>query len=318
MSNQASAYLTAYFEALSPSLTALIQLYSAHKAPHALMLSGQFGVGKRTLAGVLAQALLCEADEKPCGVCRACKKTMDQTHPNLLMVRAADKQRSVKVEQARALQDRLSTYAFSAGARVVLLEQMDIFTPQAQNALLKVIEEPDANTFFLLTCENEHAVLTTIRSRCQMLRIPSWPAALLEKQLTESGFPADDARSLAVLSGGSPGSAHAMRGDKQFWDMKELVDDAVLSLKDNNGLPHSSSRLKNLRDQADAILDYIENAAMRLIDENPQDQTTATKARSLLEAVLTARKHQASNLSWQAIIDHLLLKILEDQALCQM
>ena len=176
---------------------------------------------------------------------------------------AADKQRNVKVEQARALQDSLSTYAFSSGARVVLLEQIDIFTPQAQNALLKVIEEPDSNTFFLLTCENEHAVLTTIRSRCQIQRIPTWPALLLEKQLAENGFPADDARSLAVLSGGSPGSAHAMHGDKQLWDMKELVDDAVLSLNDNSSLPHSSSASKTCRDQADAILDYIENAAIR-------------------------------------------------------
>ncbi|NLX82592.1 MAG: AAA family ATPase [Clostridiales bacterium] len=318
MSNQATALLAAYFETLSPSLTALIQLYSAHKAPHALMLSGQFGVGKRTLASILAQALLCEAEGKPCGICKSCKRAVEQTHSNFLVVKTMDKQRSVKVEQARALQNSLSTYPFLTGPRVVLLEQIDVFTPQAQNALLKSIEEPDANTFFLLTCENEQAVLTTIRSRCQIQRIPPWPTPLLEKLLIEKKLPGHEARTLSVLSGGSPANALNMRNDQQFWDMKELVDEAVLSLDSISSFPHSSSSLKNLRDQSLMVLDYIENAAMRLIDEKPTNDSATFKARSLLEGVLTARKHQASNLSWQAICDYLLLQILEDQTLCQM
>lgn len=312
---QTAAGQVAYFEALSTTLATLINQYAAGNAPHALMLSGQFGVGKNTLALLLAQALLCEGAGKPCGSCTSCSKILDQTHTNLLVVRTLDKQRSVKVEQARSLLSSLMTYPFAAGPRVVLLLRMDVFTPQAQNALLKAIEEPDPATFFLLTCENEDAVLTTIRSRCQIQRIPPWPDQLLKRCLMDQGLPPQEAARLTDQAGGSIGKALAIRNDTSFWEMKELVDQHVLGLKSPSYLPQASAALRSLKDQAEDLFHYLENAAARLIN-HPYDTSRSLMAKSLLEGVITARKHQTSNLSWQAIVDHLLIKILEDQALC--
>ena len=313
---QTAAGPTAYFEALSPSLASLTSQYAAGNAPHALMISGQFGIGKKTLAQLLAQALLCEHAAKPCGSCMSCTKIQDQTHTNLLVVRTLDKQRTVKVEQARALLSSLMIYPFSAGPRVVLLLRMDVFTPQAQNALLKAIEEPDPATFFLVTCENEDAVLTTIRSRCQMLRLPPWPDVLITRRLTDQGITAQEAASLTAQSGGSIGKALAIRNDTGFWDLKETADKYILGLSDLSQLPQASAALRNLKDAADDLFHYLENAAARLTN-SPYDKGRGIMARSLLEGVITARKHQNSNLSWQAIVDHLLMKILEDQTLCQ-
>lgn len=308
---QLSALERAVFARLSDSLPLLLTQYANSQAPHALMLSGPFGVGKSTFARLLAQTLLCEASDKPCGVCVACAKVRTDNHTNLLLVQAQEKQKTVKVEQARALLSSLASYPFGAGARVVLLQLVDSFTPQAQNALLKAIEEPDANTYFLLTCENESAVLSTIRSRCRMQRLPHWEEDLVVEVLLSKGVPRNEAADLARLGGGSPGSAMQIRQDPAFWQVKTLVDETILSLRTLSDFPAFSTRLRDQRDRADQVLDYVEQTA--LLRQQVRGQPSS---RVLLEGVLRARRQLASNVSWQAVIDSLLLYILEENTVC--
>lgn len=309
---------TAVFQGLSDAILPLIQQYAARTAPHALLLTGQFGVGKSTLALHLAQALLCLDDMKPCGTCPGCVRARSFNHANLIVVKTDLKQRSVKVEQARALLSSLSSYPFSPGPRVIILEELDEFTPQAQNALLKAIEEPDKASYFLLTCQNERAVLPTIRSRCQILRLPPWQDRQVAGVLQEKGIPGEEASELAALAGGSPGKAMEIRDNPDFWSVKSLVEEAIFKAGGIKDFPVASRRLKDEKDKADLILDYLEYQAIR------DNQLASGKAeqyehsQKLLEAVLTARRQQASNLSWQAIIDALLLSILEDNTPCPM
>lgn len=304
------------FALISESLSALLSQYAAGNPPHALMISGQFGVGKATLAGLLAQALLCEGPDKPCGLCAGCRKAQTGNHPNLLQVRAADKQRSVKVEQARALLDSLATYPFEAGTRVVLLDQIDIFTPQAQNALLKAIEEPDSSTFFLLTCQNEQAVLITIRSRCQQAKVPDWDEEQISRLLTGRGIQPDEASRLAALSQGSPGKAIQIKDDQAFWEAKRLADETLLSVQTMADLPQASAALRDAREKANLMLDYVQGAALQPALNDPVDVTIGNRARALLESIVTARKYQASNLSWQAIADWMLMNIIKENTQC--
>ncbi|MDI9520114.1 MAG: hypothetical protein QM308_03025 [Bacillota bacterium] len=307
-----TARQTAFFEKLSGLIPSLIQQYATSKAPHALMISGQFGVGKATLAGILAQALLCTGGQKPCGTCPECVKVQENNHANLLEVKLLDRQRSVKVDQARALLGSLATYPFSSGARVVLLHLADTYTPQAQNALLKAVEEPDPATFFLITCANEQAVLSTIRSRCQIFRLPPWPDELVQEALIFYGIMKSEAVELAELSDGSLGKALAIKDDAAFWNTKKLVDETILSFEKIEQLPAASKKLKDMKDKSDLILDYTQQAAQRLLKKKTLLKKDAARSRALLEGVFKARKQQASNLSWQAIIDCLLIESLEE------
>ncbi len=301
----------AFFEQLSDNIPRLISQYASLKAPHALMLSGPFGVGKATLAQLLAQTLLCESQDKPCGVCPGCVKVIANNHVNILEVKAQDRARTVKVEQARDLLDSLATYPFSAGPRVVILHLVDTFTPQAQNALLKAVEEPDPATFFILTCANEEGVLLTIRSRAQTFRLPPWEEDQIEKALTTSGMPAREAANLAPLAFGSPGRAQRIAKDNSFFTTKRLVDETILSFTHLSLLPAFSKRFKDTRDRADQILDYTLLSAGRLL-KDPESPKNTAKAHALMEGVFKARRMQASNLSWQAIIDGLLIESLEE------
>ncbi len=311
--NGQTARQTAFFQELSDLIPSLIQQYAMAKAPHALMLSGQFGVGKSTLARLLAQALLCEGGQKPCGECPNCVKVQEGNHTNLLEVKLLDKQRSVKVEQTRALLSSLSTYPFSSGPRVVLLRLADTYTPQAQNALLKAVEEPDEATYFLITCANEQAVLSTIRSRCQILRMPPWSEDLTAKVLINSGYQEHEARELAALSDGSPGKAMQIKDDAAFWSAKKLVDETILSFHSLKQLPAFSKRLKDAKDKADLVLDYTQQSAQQMLKSGKLNEDSAKTALALLEGVVKARRQQASNLSWQAIIDSLLIESLEEE-----
>ncbi len=300
------------FGRLSPAYAALLDQYAAGRAPHALMLSGPFGVGKGTLAGLLAATLLCENAPAPCGECPGCVKAARRTHPNLLSLGLTDRQNTVKVEQARDLKASLATHPFESGRRAVMLEGVEKYTPAAQNALLKTIEEPEPGTFFLLTTAVESAVLPTIRSRCQRAVVNPWPAEEVARLLMGDGLGREEACDLAALSFGSPGKARLIRQDPRFPAARKAADEAIFSLKGSGDLPAASQKLRDMKDSAELLLDYAEGAALRLAGAGQPSPDAAARARKVLGAVLSARQYRASNVSWQAVADRLLMMISEE------
>lgn len=178
---------------------------------HCYLISGPEGSGKRTLARLLAAAILCQGRDKPCGVCTPCRKVLDGSHPDYIIVDDPEK-KTVPVElirQARAdmfIQPNESEHKIYAFPRA-----QDMGLP-GQNALLKVLEEPPAYGVFLLLTDNPDKLLPTVRSRCTELKMQSLPPELLQKQLREDFQKASDAdvEAAAVRSGGFLGQARAL------------------------------------------------------------------------------------------------------------
>lgn len=148
---------------------------NAGRLPHALMLTGPTGIGKRHLALALAQRLLCETPvvDTPCGKCRGCLLNSAQTHPDLLWLTPEEEGKAIKVDQVRELSETLAKTAQQGGYKLVILAPAEAMNTNAANALLKSLEEPAANTLLILLSANPSSVLPTIRSRCQL-----WPMAL--------------------------------------------------------------------------------------------------------------------------------------------
>lgn len=152
----------------------LVQQIAAQKLPHAMMIAGPKGIGKRHLADALAQLLLCTSpiEGTACGRCRGCELNRSQTHPDLLWLEPEEEGKAIKVDQVRELTESLGKTAQQGGYKVVVIEPAESMNGNAANALLKSLEEPAANTLLILVSHTPGSVLPTIRSRCQMRKMP--------------------------------------------------------------------------------------------------------------------------------------------------
>lgn len=176
------------------------RLFSAPTGlPHALLISGPEGIGKRQFARLVAQALLCEQlgrSSHPCGACLSCHWFEQETHPDFKLLQpdshAADETdggdsdqesgrgrgkqggKQISVAQVRGLAGFTDLSAHRCGRKVVMLHPAEDLNLSAANALLKTLEEPPRETFFLMVCHRAHRILPTVRSRCRLMpmRIP--------------------------------------------------------------------------------------------------------------------------------------------------
>lgn len=139
--------------------------------PHAVLLTGEHGIGKSTLAEILARAIVCTGKDVPCGECSACRKSKKGVHPDIIKVDGAS--REVNVEFIRSLKRNALLLPNDGERKVYVIDHADGLNHQSQDALLKILEEPPRFTFFILICYNYSDILTTIISRC--VHIPLSP-----------------------------------------------------------------------------------------------------------------------------------------------
>ena len=204
---------------------------------HAYLFGGPEGVGKARAARLLAQAANCEGGaagpgglrEDPCGTCVPCRKIAKGIHPDVLVLHeervmakagawepkgGRSPSRDIVVDQVRDLVDhRLALKRFEGRRRFVVLDPADAMNTQAQNALLKTLEEPPEDTTLVLVAASPDALLPTIRSRCLRVAFAPLPADVVEERLRAAGHAPDAARLAAAVSGGSLGRALALRDE---------------------------------------------------------------------------------------------------------
>lgn len=161
--------------------------FAAGKSSHCYLLCGPVGSGKHTLAKLLTAALQCTQGDKPCMTCRNCRKVMAGSHPDVITVDDPEK-KSVSVELIRQLQADAYIRPNEADRKVYIIPRAMDMTDAAQNALLKLMEEPPAYAVFLLLTDNADKLLPTVRSRCAELRLEPVPPEVAMPWL-ESRFP---------------------------------------------------------------------------------------------------------------------------------
>ena len=174
------------------------------RMPHALLLHGSNGVGKRRLAITLAQRLLCsaEANEYACGSCKSCKLLLAGSHPDLTILEPEEEGKKIRVDDVRTLCTKLNTTAQQGGWKIGLILVADAMNINASNALLKSLEEPQGKTLLVLVSDRLHALLPTIRSRCQKQYLATPGEDVATHWLKEvSGNSSDVAKAIEVSNG---------------------------------------------------------------------------------------------------------------------
>ncbi|CAM3642150.1 DNA polymerase III subunit delta' [Parendozoicomonas haliclonae] len=199
--------------------------------PHALLLKGQTGVGKRQFALAFAQYVLCQnkQGEKICGQCRNCLLNKAGTHPDLLLIEPEERGKQIKVAQVRHMIEFTEKTPQQGGYRVVVLCPAEGMNTSSANALLKCLEEPGRDTLMLLVSEQVSSLLPTIRSRCQQILFsrPSTDEAL---QWLAHAIPDQErARTLLQLAAGEPSTA--LRYDKEgLLDQRDAMKSTLAEL----------------------------------------------------------------------------------------
>lgn len=185
----------------------------------AYLFTGADGVGRRTLALRLAQALNCAnppSSGEFCGECRACRGFAKMQHPDLLLVERQEGDREIKVNAMRELGRSLALTPLEAKFQVALLLKFEQASEEAANALLKTLEEPNPSVLICLTAADVDSLPATIVSRCEVLRLRPLAVEELAAGLSKGWkLEAEEARLLASLSAGRPGEAvrlHAQPG----------------------------------------------------------------------------------------------------------
>ncbi len=146
-----------------------------HSVPHALLLSGQVGLGKKDFATQLSKTLLCET-HAICQGCKNCHLFEVGNHPDFYLLEATgDKIQAIKVDQVREVTQKTAKTPAIAKRQVVLIQQADLLNIAASNALLKTLEEPLGDVVLILVSDDHTRLLPTIRSRCQtvLFQVPS-------------------------------------------------------------------------------------------------------------------------------------------------
>lgn len=286
---------------------------------HAYLFAGPRGVGKRSVARLLARIALCTGVNKPCGACGPCVRFLTDNHPDVHTLRP---EKSLGVDDVRELITALQLRAFEGRLKVAFIERADRMTPQAQNCLLKTLEEPPEGTLFFLMTDAPGALLPTIVSRCRQVNFHPLTQEQECARLTALGFPPERAALLGQLSEGSVGEALAIARDEGYLPLRERVMRAFFDLRGPQDVLSAGAGLKDDKENAERILDILERLlrdAMRaqaglgrVAEASAGYAAFAARAElsaslRLLEQVALARKMRGSNVPFATVLEHLLL-----------
>jgi DNA polymerase III subunit delta' len=221
--------------------------------PPTLLFVGPAGVGKWRMARTVAAAVNClspvtstDPDRvvDACGECRTCDRISRDVHVDVLALEPDDKA-SIKIDAVRDLVSRIGFRPFEGRRRFVLLREADTLEPQAQNALLKSLEEPPPATSFILTTAVPGLLLDTVRSRCMRMAFGRLTVSEVAAVLAARGFDEREARAAAALADGSVGQALSLGSA----DLGIIRETALLLLQQTAGAGGMAARL-----QAAAVL----------------------------------------------------------------
>jgi DNA polymerase-3 subunit delta' len=212
----------------------LLRFVREERPPHALLLLGPRGIGKTTLAMDLAAGLLCDAADpaaRPCRACPACRRVAAGNHPDLHLVAPEGAGEQIRIGQVQELVSDLALTAMEGRFRVAILAAAHRLNPDAQNALLKTLEEPGPRTCLVLCADDAAPLLPTVLSRAVRLRLAPLTVDGLARMLAAEGW-ADPsaARALAVAAGGRPGVAIALASRPEALLARAHISRTLLSL----------------------------------------------------------------------------------------
>ncbi|MCC8168461.1 MAG: DNA polymerase III subunit delta' [Clostridiales bacterium] len=312
----------------------LINAVAADKVNHAYIFNGPEGSGKKMLAEAFAMALQCEkGGPEPCLNCRSCRQAMNGNHPDIIYV-THEKPKTISVNDIREMNRNVQIKPYSSRYKVFLVDEAEKMNAQAQNALLKTIEEPPAYAVILLLTTKSDAMLPTILSRSITLNLKAVSNDAIREHLMKNyGVPDYKADTCVAFAQGNVGKAIRLAGSSDFSNLKDSVVDLMKRI-DGTDLYELESSADQMMEHKLDISDYFDlmmvwfrdvlylkttNDINGIVfkDEAHEIKKQASKhsyqgLEKILEALDKARIRCEANVSRKLVLELLLLTIKEN------
>ena len=313
-------------KSLTEQLKAVV---SDGKASHAYLFLGGAGAGKRLIANTFAKALQCESEgwgQKPCGNCRSCQSFDHKNHPDVIYFQALEKPPKYTIEDVRKqIVETVDLKPFQYDKKI------DTLNVQAQNALLKTLEEPPAHVMFLLLAERAEAFLPTILSRVVTMKIRPLSEGTVAEYLMQNGLSEEESHVLAAYAQGRIGQALELKEDEAFREMRQDILsklEALPSMQEGEAylmakeLEAYKSDLRFLDIMELWYRDLLMAKSLReeryLIQKDKKDaifrgaNEPAEKLAKKAEAVREARKRLSQNANFRLTMEVMLMDLKEN------
>lgn len=237
-------------------------LISSSRLPHAIIIEGEDGLGKRTLARELAQALVCRSDgEKPCNNCAQCRKAERGVHPDIFEYSAAGGARSFHIDTVRDVINDVYMSPNEADYKVYILGNAHCMNENAQNAILKVLEEPPAYAVFILTVSSRTMLLETVLSRAVVLSVSGVDHKTGADYITDKNPDINYSAALEAITAfkGNIGKAEESLAGGKMQRIIEIVNDIAAAVMSDSeyDLIKSTSVLGKDRQELVTVLNLI-------------------------------------------------------------
>ena len=306
-------------------------------AAHAYLITGEKGTGKRTLAKLMCAALLCSsASSRPCGNCRNCSLTEAGEHPDMILIEKGNpiapgirKDRTtIPVEDIREMIRLCGISSTEGNMHVVLIFDADRMTVQAQNCLLKTLEDPPSDTCIILVTDHPESLLTTVISRCRPIRMSTWSDDYILQILESKGIRKERAVNAITAADGSIGRATELVSDERYWDLRKEIMSAFFRNTSRSDVLKTSTAWKDRKQEADLLFSILETFVGMLTESRfdpvktvdlsifpPQWQAfsgSAAPERFLLltESISNARRQLQFSVNFQAVLEKLIFTFI--------
>lgn len=283
----------------------LIKSINNETVLHSYMFIGEQGIGKKLIAEQFAKMILCEAYEgKECDKCKSCVEFDSGNNPDFKMIEPDGK--TIKIEQIREMQTKVAEKPVNSGKKIYIIDDADLMTKEAQNCLLKTLEEPPEYIVIILIVSNENRVLTTIKSRCMKMHFEKISDEEIKKYLNEICGIQDFNNNILKMCDGSIGKCLDVKD--RLNEYKE-IENVFSNL--NTSITKFINSAEILYKNKEYINDYLEYINVILYSYAKKD-VNKVKYINSIRIVEKTKQRLLSNGNYDMCIDYLLFNIWEE------
>ena len=274
----------------------------AERISHSYLFIGTDGIGKKMIASEFAKMILClDKNNKYCNNCKSCIEFDTNNNPDFKIIKPDGN--SIKIEQIREIQDKIAEKQIISNKKAYIIDDADKMTQEAQNCLLKTLEEPPEYAIIILIGSNETAFLSTIKSRCIILHFKKIKDEEIAEFIREKYQIEIDNQNLLKAAQGSIGKAIQIKEDEEIYSK---IDEIISNLEnaDNIDILKMAEIIYKSKDKINDILEYMNIIFIDIAKKS-------NKYANCINIVEDAKKRLQSNVNFDMCIDNMLLNLWE-------